>query len=136
MLLYELRRPADAERAARDALAASPDDPYLHLLLAEALRRQDKLDAATASARTAVGLAPEHPAAHATLGLIEYQRDDYYAALDHLHEALRNAPDSADLHDYTAMTLLAIGRSRQARPRPRAGCTWTRNTSAASTGGP
>ena len=115
VLLYELRRPADAEDAARDALAADPDNAYLHCLLAEALRRQGKLDAAAAAARTAVGLAPDYPAAHSTLGLIAYQQDAYYAALDHFHEALRNDPGNADLHDYTAMTLLAIGRSRQAR---------------------
>lgn len=113
-LLFQLRRPADAEQAALQALTRDPDNGYLHVLLAEARRRQGKLDAAEAAARQAVGLAPQFSWAYSTLGLILLERGRCYEALPLVTEAIRLDPANSEHYESTACVHMALGRNEEA----------------------
>lgn len=114
-LLFDLRRPVEAERAILDALTREPNSGWLYAVLAEARRRQGKLVAAEADARTAIGLAPEFDYAHNTLANILYDQERYTIALKPCAEALRLAPENPDYHETMALLLLGLERNKKAR---------------------
>jgi tetratricopeptide (TPR) repeat protein len=114
--LAEVGRLADAERTARDALAATPADGHLLTLLASVLRLQRKYAAALSTAEAAVSASPSLADAHAEraecLLLLIRSRDAVAAA----EEAVRLAPDRPDGHLVLARALAAT----RAYPRARA----------------
>ena len=65
----DLDRMVDAEAAARQALARTPNDSLLHNHLALVLREQGKIDDAITEARQAVTCAPDDAEAHVHLAL-------------------------------------------------------------------
>jgi tetratricopeptide (TPR) repeat protein len=65
----DLDRLADAEAAARQAIALAPHESLLHNHLALVLREQGKIDDAIAEARQAVALAPDDAEPHVHLAL-------------------------------------------------------------------
>lgn len=99
--LIQLGRYDQAVLAARDGLAAQPDDPALMLLLAVALSEADPGRGALDVAKRAVALQPESVVAHRTLGWLLFKNGRGKAA-DHLVHAI-----SLDPHDVTAHVLRA-----------------------------
>lgn len=67
-LLLSLRRPAEAEKETRRALADDPENADLHLVLARALSRQRDTDEALDAANRAVSLSPGFWYAHWVAG--------------------------------------------------------------------
>ncbi|WP_181952638.1 tetratricopeptide repeat protein [Vulcaniibacterium gelatinicum] len=109
-ILEALRRGAvaDALTAAREAVAARPDDPKAHHVLALALRQQGEAAAALESLDRALALAPEEPELHlARAGLLLGTRQ-----LDAAQAALARSV-SLDPNQFPAYLLqahLALGR--------------------------
>ena len=83
-----------AVSAARQALAADPDDPIAHALLALGLAHLEQGKDAIEAGRRAVALAPELSFAHYALGWALLERAETSAAERSAHEALRLDPDS------------------------------------------
>ena len=95
-------RPEEAEAAARRAVAALPNNPDAHWLLACSLVAQDREPEAERSLRTALDLAPEdsqvfHLMSVTMAGMGRTEEAEFYA-----REAVRLSPGSANHH-----TLLA-----------------------------
>jgi Flp pilus assembly protein TadD len=65
--LLELGRPADAERAAHDALASDPESSPALVVLARALTEQRRFDEAVLAAQDAVAADPDRGDAHVAL---------------------------------------------------------------------
>lgn len=109
-ILEALRRGAvaDALSAAREAVAAHPDDPKAHHVLALALRQQGEAAAALESLDRALALAPEEPELHlARAGLLLGARE-----LDAAQAALARSVslDPNQLPAYLLQAHLALGR--------------------------
>src|SRR5262249_39698322 len=67
---YEL-----ATRELHKALAADPDDPIAHALMAICLAEQKKFDQAYGEARQASTLAPDLPYAQYVMAFVRFQQD-------------------------------------------------------------
>jgi len=96
MLLYRQGRYAEAERELRQSLAADPDHPLSHALLAYVLVHQNKFADAEEEARRAVGVAPDEPMGHAALGSVLRARRRYAEAAEAISQAVRLDPSAAD----------------------------------------
>jgi Tfp pilus assembly protein PilF len=68
-ILLAQSRPADAEREARQALAANPHDASAHAFLALCCAQLGRHEDALMEARMAVGLAADEGAFHRVLGI-------------------------------------------------------------------
>jgi tetratricopeptide (TPR) repeat protein len=88
-LLLSLRRYAEGEKAAREAIAEAPEWGAGYAFLALFLLNLYRLAEATEAARTAVGKGPHDPWAHAVLGLTLSQRGKFNQALRAAREAVR-----------------------------------------------
>lgn len=109
-ILDALRRGAAAEAvaASRDAVAAQPQDPTAHRLLAAALRLDGDREAALAAIDQAVALAPDDANLHlerAGLLLQERQLDEAQAAL-----ARTTGLDPNQFPAYVMQAHIALGR--------------------------
>jgi len=98
VLLFELNRPADAEKLILEGLSAEPNDELLHCLLSHALARQGRNWPAIQSAQTAIGHAPGFAYAHATLGWALLKSNQFSTAARAFQEAVRCEPENADYH--------------------------------------
>lgn len=96
--LLALKRPADAETAARQALAESPNDAEAHALLGFALYQQEQNPAALREAELAIGLAPDVATYHYARALILLALDRRAEAQTAIREALRLDPTQAAYH--------------------------------------
>ena len=96
LLLYEQSRHELAEEQLRQALAAEPDDPHAHALLALCLARREKFEEAATEARQAIQLAPDFDFAHYAHASVLHDRNHLEAAQRAIEEALRLAPEDAD----------------------------------------
>jgi tetratricopeptide (TPR) repeat protein len=96
--LLDAKRYTDAEAALREALAAAPDDGYLHALLALALFHQDREADALQEAEAAIGLAPNLAFAHYMQAVTLLALDRLPGALTAAREALRLDPRRAAYH--------------------------------------
>ena len=83
---------ADAERAAREALAIEPDDATAANLLAESLRNQGRDVENRAQIAGMLERDPENACTHHSAGWAALQRGDHRAAETHFREALRLSP--------------------------------------------
>ncbi len=96
LLLYEQSRHELAEEQLRQALAAEPDEPYAHALLALCLAHRQRFDDATAEARQAVHFAPDFDFAHYAHASVLHDRNHLEDAQRAIEEALRLSPNDAD----------------------------------------
>jgi tetratricopeptide (TPR) repeat protein len=95
-LLFQQSRHELAEEQLRQALAAEPDDPYAHALLALCLAHREKFEDATTEARQAVHLAPDFDFAHYAHASVLHDRHHLDDAQRAIEEALRLSPNDAD----------------------------------------
>ncbi len=96
VLLYHQHRPGAAVEHLRQALAADPQDPHAHALLALCLTEQDVHDEATKAARQAIALAPDLALAHYAHARTLTGRRRFEEALTAIQEAIRLDPQDAD----------------------------------------
>src|SRR5258706_797883 len=96
LVLYEQSRHELAEEQLRQALAAEPDEPYAHALLALCLAHRERFDDAIAAARQAVHLAPDFDFAHYAHASVLHDRNHLDEAQGAIEEALRLSPNDSD----------------------------------------
>ncbi|MGH9754608.1 MAG: tetratricopeptide repeat protein [Blastocatellia bacterium] len=88
---YEL-----ATKELQKALAADPDDPVAHALMAVCLAEQKKFDQAYGEARQAATLAPDLPYTQYVLAYVRFQQDFLLEAEQSINKALQLDPWDAD----------------------------------------
>jgi tetratricopeptide (TPR) repeat protein len=88
---YEL-----ATKELHKAIAADPDDPIAHALLAVCLAEQKKFDQAYAEARQAAHLAPDLPYVQYVLAFVRFQQDLLAEAEQAVNKAIELDPWDAD----------------------------------------
>jgi tetratricopeptide (TPR) repeat protein len=88
---YEL-----ATKELQKALAADPDDPVAHALMAVCLAEQNKFDLAYDEARQAATLAPDLPYTQYVLAYVRFQQDFLPEAEQAINKALELDPWDAD----------------------------------------
>jgi Flp pilus assembly protein TadD len=110
--LLELGRPADAEQAAREALAADPVSSHALVVLARALTEQRRHDEAVLAAQDAVAADPDHGDAYVALAwaLVGDDRAD---------EAVTAARTAVGLEPHRWVTHHALGWSLLRTTPPR-----------------
>jgi TonB family protein len=102
--------PQEAEPELREAVAADPDNPFVHLALSEILARSGKADAAITEVRTALNLQPDISDAHAHLGNLLLQNPTQHReALEQLQQAVSLVPSDPLTHYTYARALEANG---------------------------
>lgn len=87
----------EAQSLIRTRLAEEPNDPDLHLMLAQALFHLDRPKEAEVSARTAIGLDPESGHSHEVLAQILVGSSNPKGAEEAVREAMSIDGDSASL---------------------------------------
>ena len=95
--------------AAREALAADPDDPIAHALLALGLSHLEQGKGAVEAGQRAVALAPDASFTHYALGWALLERGDASAAERAAREALRLDPDG---HGYALLAQVHVRQKR------------------------
>lgn len=88
---YEL-----ATKELQKALAADPDDPVAHALMAVCLAEQKKFDQAYGEARQAATLAPDLPYTQYVLAYVRFQQDFLPEAEQAINKAIQLDPWDAD----------------------------------------
>ena len=106
---------AGAIEPLRDALTAAPQEPYPHLLLARALRAQNRLAGARYEAGRAVELAPLWASAHVELAQALMVQQHAKAALASADKAVELDPGDAYAHLVRARLLRIARRRAEAR---------------------
>jgi tetratricopeptide (TPR) repeat protein len=96
------------------AAALAPNDPVLHVNLAEAFRALGQLDRAAGCCRTALRLAPNFPEAFNNLGLALLGQNRLTEAADLFRSALKLRPEFACAVSNLGMTLRELGRHDEA----------------------
>lgn len=109
-ILLDLDRPGDAERMLR-ATSAAALGPRGWIALAEALRRQGREDAATATAVAAVAAFPGAPLVRYTLAQLRHQADDAAGAIPSYRRAIALEP-----RHYPSYANLAVAVKRVSGP--------------------
>ena len=105
--------PREAEPEFREAVAADPDSPSVHLAQGEILARLGNADAANAEFCTALKLQPEFSDAHLNLGdLLLRNPAQHREALEQLQQAVTLAPSDAPTH-YAYATALAVSGDKE-----------------------
>lgn len=120
-LLIGLRRYADAEAAARDAIARDPHGGGGYTHLARALINRNRADEAVAAAREGARLAPGDAWAVGTLACALNWFGRHDEALDPAREAVRLDPTYAWAYAMLANVLFNLGRFDEARETAREG---------------
>ena len=111
----DLGRPAEAEAAARNAIALGIAAPETRLVLARALQGQRRLDDAQRAYEEAIALRPAYFEAHRDLAQLVWMRtSDAGAALDRVEHALKVAPAEAALHYVKSLVLEYAGQQARA----------------------
>ena len=115
----DLRQPREAERIVRTQLANRPDDPYLHYVLAEAIRSQgalpdsDEFRQALAAAEKAVKLQPNFALARLVLSRLYMQSGQFDRAATQAQEAIKLAPDNVTIMYNLILATNRTGRAEQ-----------------------
>jgi tetratricopeptide (TPR) repeat protein len=94
-LLRDLKRPAEAEKAYREALDLRPDHVWAHISLGNALSNQKKQAEAEQAYRKAIDLQPDFAAAYYSLGLILHAQKRREEAVKAYRKAIDLQPDLA-----------------------------------------
>jgi tetratricopeptide (TPR) repeat protein len=113
--LGELGRHAEAAAQLRRVLDVYPETVLAHVTLGDALRHQDRAEAALPHYREAVRLGPGVADAHNALGVALQQRREAAAAEDSYRRALEIDAHHAYAHHNLGGLLLEGGRSAEAR---------------------
>ena len=100
-----MARYQDAEKAARRALALSPEDPSVHANLGVALLEQDRLDEADSHFQSSLALKPDFIQAINNLGNVLKARGDVAAAEERYRTALALNDNYAEAHHNLANCL-------------------------------
>lgn len=114
-MLLDLHRPADAEREARAALAADPENARAHLQLARALSRQGDVGGALDAVNAYVALRPDAWIGHWTAGVVLYRANRDREALAAFWQARERAPAEPSVYRMLAWTHLALDEAGYAR---------------------
>jgi tetratricopeptide (TPR) repeat protein len=114
VLLFQLHRPADAEKAIREALALESENGYLHSLLSHALQMQRRFDEAEVAAKQAVSYSPNDSYSLSTLGHAQCLAGQFEAGLGTYAEALRCDPSNPCLLADYAQVLLVFEQFEEA----------------------
>ena len=109
-ILFEQHRLDLAEGELRRALAADPDDPIGHALLALCHRWAERLEEATREAEEAVRLGPDLAFCHYVLARVLNDRGQDRQALAAAQEAIRLDPDDADY--FALLASIHLGKER------------------------
>lgn len=127
----DLGRSAEAEAAARRAIALGIDAPETRLVLARALQSQRKLDEAESMFRKAIALRPAYVEAHRDLAQLVWMRtgnaDFALRRLEQALQAFSDAPETAGLHLAKATLLEFAGDRAAALATAHAGLTHAPN---------
>ncbi|MDO5683246.1 MAG: tetratricopeptide repeat protein [Propionibacteriaceae bacterium] len=91
-------RLAEAESTARRAIAALPNEPTGHLILAVSQQMRGRLQEALEAYRTAVRLDPDQAVSHRGLAEVLSDLKRHREAFDAANEAVRLAPQDAGAH--------------------------------------
>jgi tetratricopeptide (TPR) repeat protein len=110
-----LRRWAEAERFARDALAAEPEAEQGHALLSSALTAQGRHDEGIATAEKGLAANPASEWLHRVRSLALFKAGRYSDALLAANEAVRLQPFNGSGYALQALALQALGRLGEAR---------------------
>src|SRR4051794_31799792 len=106
----DLGHAAEAEKAARRALALGIPAPETRVVLARALQDLNRLDEAERCFEEALAMRPVYPSAHRDLAQLRWMRsgriDDALRALD---DTLRRAPKEKYLHLVRSIALEFMG---------------------------
>jgi Flp pilus assembly protein TadD len=89
LILYNQNRYDLAEQEFRQALAADPDNPRGHSMLAHCLCEREQFKEATEEAQLAIHKSPDSPHSHYTLAYIYHRRAHNDEALTAVGEAVR-----------------------------------------------
>ena len=102
LLLYEQGRYDQASQELRQELAADPNNPIPHSLLALCLVQREDYSEATQEAEAAIHLGPDIPFCHFALGRVLYLRDKLSEAAAAVEEAIRLDPQDPDFFSLLA----------------------------------
>ncbi|MES2982101.1 MAG: tetratricopeptide repeat protein [Verrucomicrobiota bacterium] len=100
----------EAQSLIRARLTEEPDDPDLHLMLAQSLFHLDRPKEAEVSARKAIGLDPESGLSHEVLAQILIGSSNPKGAEEAVREAMSLDGDSASLRAILARIASAQGK--------------------------
>lgn len=104
LLVAEQNWPAALD-ALRQALAADPQTPYLHLVLARFYLHREQPDAAQETLLAMLERFPDHPQGHELLGDIFSHQQEYVQAGRHYRRALEQNPEDEALLMRLALVL-------------------------------
>ena len=107
-LLIDQRRYDDAQEVLMMALASTPDDPLVHILLAFCFSHRDAHKEAIQHAETAVGIAPDFAYAHFTCAGILVAAGKNKAALNSAITAVRLESGDPDNHGILAFVQMTL----------------------------
>ena len=118
----DLGHAAEAEAAARRAIALGIAAPETRLVLAGALQDLNRLDEAELMFEEALALRPNYPEAHRNLAQLRWMRSgDATAALRAIDATLRRAPGDPHLHLVRSIALEFLGDKASALASAEAG---------------
>ena len=103
LVLYRMKRYADAEPALRRAIELEPGEAPYHVYLGHVVARLDRMEEAVAAYREATRLAPIDPAGWKGLGLAQYNLRRYPEARQALEKYVAFAPGADDAPQIRAL---------------------------------
>lgn len=114
---YALRRNSPAGEALEQELTEfRKDDLTLQWSLASVSAQREEWDLAKRWCGRALAIAPQHGPSHYLMGVIERERGEPEAALEHFRDAATRMPDHYYSHLECGTTLLALERPKEALP--------------------
>ena len=115
--LFRLGRYQQAVESLGKAMALGPLPIGRLYMLAEGLRRQQRLEEAVAAYRAVLEIDPEYDSAHAGIGYALFQLERYEEALESMARSISfrpGSPDGADRHVVMGRASLELGRMEAA----------------------
>jgi tetratricopeptide (TPR) repeat protein len=113
---YALAAPRSSAECARRAVALAPNNPRARRALARALLAIGDPAEAEAHLRVVVASASQQAIDHFLLGNALQLQGRHSAAVEHFETGLRERPDHPDALTNIGVSLMALGRARDARP--------------------
>ena len=114
VLAYQANQQDEAIRFLTAAIKVHKHFPPMHGNLALAKLAAGDLNGAKASARRALALKPAYADAHRVMGIVLHKQGRYREAIVELRRAISLDSDSAELRDYIAQALSALGEDSSA----------------------
>jgi protein O-GlcNAc transferase len=114
VIAYQANQQEEAIRFLSAAIKAHKHFPPMHGNLALAKLAAGDLNGAKASARRALALKPAYADAHRVMGIVLHKQGRYREAIVELRRAISLDADTAELRDYIAQGLSALGEDATA----------------------